>query len=324
MRKEIGFGVIGLGMGANRCEMVSQTPGAKLVAVADINEERANEIASKYKIDYYTDYHKMLSRDDIEVIYVMTPSGMHSKMTMEAAKRGKNVITTKPVEVTLEKADEMIKECKTQGVKLAVDFESRYIRDNIRIYQAIQNKNFGKLILGEVRLKWYRSQQYYEGWHGTWKLDGGGSLINQTIHQIDLLRWFVGPVKKVFGQIGIFSHKIETEDLGIGILNFENGALGTILGTTTYFEDSPPFIEIHGDKGGVKTEGNKVKFWKIAGEEEPFKEESFPHNVVEDMLQAIREDKEPWVNGEEGRKSLELVMGIYESSRKGKIINFLY
>jgi len=214
----------------------------------------------------------------------------------------------------------MIKECKAQGVKLAVDFESRYVRDNIRIYQAIQNKNFGKLILGEVRLKWYRSQQYYEGWHGTWKLDGGGSLINQTIHQIDLLRWFMGPVKKVFGQIGVFTHKIETEDLGIGLLTFENGALGTILGTTTYFEDSPPFIEIHGDKGGVKTEGNKVKFWKIAGEEKPFKEENFPRNVVEDMLQAIKEDKQPWVNGEEGRKSLEVVMGIYESFRTGKIV----
>lgn len=323
MEKEIGFGVIGLGMGANRCEMVSRTSGAKLVAVCDINEERAKEIAARYKIDYYTDYHKMLSRDDIQVIYVMTPSGMHGEMTIEAAKRGKNVITTKPIEVTLEKADEMIRECKAQGVKLAVDFQSRYVRDNIRIYQAIQNKNFGKLILGEVRLKWYRSPEYYEGWHGTWKLDGGGSLINQTIHQIDLLRWFMGPVEKVFGQIGIFTHKIETEDLGMGLLNFKNGAFGTILGTTTYFEDTPPLIEIHGDKGGVKTEGNKIKFWKITGEERPLEEENFPHNVVEDMLQAIREDKEPWINGEEGRKSLKVVMGIYESSRKGRIVKLL-
>lgn len=320
MKKEIGFGVIGLGMGANRCEMISQTPGAKLVAVADINEERVKEIATKYNIDYYVDYHKMLRRDDIQVIYVMSPSGMHREMTIEAAKRGKHVITTKPIEVTLKKADEMIKECQVQGIKLAVDFASRYVRDNIRIHQAIQNKDFGKLILGEVRLKWYRSHQYYEGWHGTWKLDGGGSLINQTIHQIDLLRWFMGPVKKVFGQTGIFSHKIETEDLGLAILNFNSGALGTILGTTTYLEDSPAFIEIYGDKGGVITEGNKIKFWKVAGEEKPFEEESFPHNAVEDMLIAIKEDKQPWVNGEEGRKSLEVVTGIYESSRKGRTV----
>lgn len=250
----------------------------------------------------------------------MTPSGMYREMTIDAAKRGKYVITTKPIEVTLKKADEMIKECQVQGVKLAVDFTSCYARDNIRIHQAIQNKDFGKLILGEVRLKWYRPHQYYEGWHGIWKLDGGGSLINQTIHQIDLLRWFMGPVKRIFGQTGIFSHRIETEDLGLAVLNFDNGALGIVLGTTTYFKDSLPFIEIHGDGGGVITEGNKIKAWKMAGKDRPFKEESLPHNAVEDMLIAIGEDKQLWINGEEGRKSLEVVMGIYESSRKGRTV----
>ncbi|HID95682.1 MAG TPA: Gfo/Idh/MocA family oxidoreductase [Candidatus Latescibacteria bacterium] len=319
--EEIGIGVIGLGMGANRCEMVCHTQGARLVAVADINAERAERIANKHNVEWYTDYHCLLERDDVDVVYIMTPSGLHEEMSVEAAKAGKHVIVTKPIEVTLEKADRMIDECTKKGVKLAVDFEQRYVADNVKIWRAIREGKLGKLILGEVRMKWYRSQEYYEGWHGTWELDGGGSLINQTIHWIDLLQWFMGPVETVFGHTGVFAHKIETEDLGAAILTFRNGAVGTILGTTTYHTDSPPRIEIHGDRGSISTSNNRIELWEFTDGYQPEEiPEGSPQNVVEDMVSALKEDRNPRVSGREGRKSLEIVLAIYRSARTKKVV----
>lgn len=317
---EIGFGVIGLGMGASRCEMVAQTPGARLVAVADIDAQKAQTIAEKHGVDWYTDYREMLERRDLDVAYVMTPSGLHGQMAIDAAQAGKHVIVTKPMETTLEKAERMIQVCKDCGVKLAVDFEQRYFHHNLRIKKAIEDGRLGRLVLGEARMKWHRTQRYYEGWHGTWELDGGGSLINQTIHWIDLLLWFMGPVEAVFGRTGVFTHRIETEDLGVAVLTFKNGALGTILGTTTWYRDDPPVVEIHGERGYVGIKGGELALWEF---NEEFKEEipeDWPSNVVEDMITAIREGKEPVVDGPEGKKSLELVKAIYESSQAEKVV----
>ena len=317
---EVGFGVIGLGMGASRCEMVARTPGARLVAVADIDARKAQEIADRHGVDWYTDYRKMLERKDIDVVYVMTPSGLHGQMAVDAAQAGKHVVVTKPMEVTLEKADRMIQVCRDCGVKLAVDFEQRYSRHNLKIKVAIDEGRLGKLVLGEARMKWHRTQQYYEGWHGTWEMDGGGSLINQTIHWIDLLLWFMGPVESVFGRTGVFTHRIETEDLGAAILTFENGAMGTILGTTTWYRDDPPVVEVHGEKGYVGIRGWELALWKFDEEFEVSLPERWPSNVVEDMVGALKDGREPVVDGPEGRKSLEVVKAIYESSRTGEVV----
>ncbi len=322
--KEIGFGVIGLGMGANRCEMVAGTPGARLVAVADIITQKAQEIAGKHGVDWYADYHKMLERKDLDVTFVMTPSGMHAQMAIDAAQTGKHVIVTKPIEVTLEKADRMIEVCKDCGVKLAVDFEQRYFRHNLRIKRAIEDGKLGKLVLGEARMKWYRAQKYYDGWHGTWEMDGGGSLINQTIHWIDLLLWFMGPVETVFGRTGVFTHKIETEDLGAAVLTFENGAIGTVLGTTTWYKDDDPVVEVHGEKGYVGTKGGELALWEFVEKFEENLPEHWPANVVEDMVGVLREGGEPIVDGLEGERSLELVRAIYESSRTEKATKRLH
>ncbi|MEM2935703.1 MAG: Gfo/Idh/MocA family oxidoreductase [Candidatus Bathyarchaeia archaeon] len=321
--KEIGFGVVGLGMGRNRCELVSKTEGAVLRAVVDVNEERAREVASNYGVDWYRDYSKLLARKDVDVVYVLTPSGLHAEMAVEAARAGKHVITTKPMCVSLKQADAMIRECRRAKVKLAVDFESRYLPDMLRIRKWIDDGRFGKLILGEARLKWYRSQEYYStsGWRGTWRYDGGGSLMNQTVHLIDLLQWYMGPADSVTGRIGVFTHQIETEDLGAAIINFKNGAVGTVLGTTTCPKDTAFRIEIHGDRGLVITEGNVLHLSHFLDGEERTEEEFLagkPRNVVEDMIRAIREDEEPLVTGEEGRKSVELVLAIYQSSMSGK------
>ncbi len=316
-KDSIGFAVVGLGMGQDRCAKVVAAKGARLAAVCDVNETLAREVAGTYGVPWHRDYNEAVARDDVDVVFVLTPSGLHADVALAAAERGKHVVSTKPIEVTIERADRMIAACKDAGVMLAVDFECRYRAENVRIRQAIERGDFGKLILGEARLKWYRSDKYYEGWHGTWRLDGGGSLINQTVHQIDLLVWFMGPAKKVWGKMGVFSHKIETEDLGMAMIEFENGAVGTILGTTTYPYDRPPVVEVHGDKAAVVTEGDRIVLWKPEPDDAGFTYEG-PNNVVEDVVEVLRNGGKPRVDGEEGMRSLRLIVAVYESARTGK------
>ena len=251
----------------------------------------------------------------------MTPSGTHADFAIEAARAGKHVISTKPIEVTLDRADQMINACHEAGVILAIDFEARYMAENVRVKQAVDEGRLGRMILGEVRLKWFRNDAYYEGWHGTWQYDGGGALINQSVHQIDLLVWYMGAVESVQGQIGVFNHDIETEDLGMAMIRFRSGAVGMILGTTTCPVTIPAAVELHGTKGLITTSGNGIDTWHLPNE---LKEDSFsydgPQNVIEDMIQLVRFGGKPLITGEEAKKSLALVLAIYESSRTGDTI----
>lgn len=329
MDREIGFGVVGLGMGASRCETISKTKGARLVAVSDLNEERGKKISEKYNAEWHKDYHNLLENKKIDVIMVMTPSGTHMEIALDSARAGKNVIVTKPLEITLKRCDRIIEECKNRKVVLAVDFEMRYISDNVRIKKAIEEGRVGKLILGEIRLKWYRSQAYYDagGWRGTWKHDGGGSLMNQTIHLVDILQWFMGDCISVYGTTAIMSHKIETEDIGLAILKFKNGSLGTIIGTTTSPSDLPMVVEVHGDKGFVSTVDDKITRFEYRKDDkiEKFAPEEVkgPINVIEDMVLAIKDGKEVLTDGLSGRKSVEIITAIYESSKTGKEVRLI-
>lgn len=320
--KEIGFAVIGLGMGAGRCRMINETEGAKLVAVADLNLDRAKEIGEKCNADScYQDYKEMIKRDDIDVVVVMTPSGLHGEMTLEAIKLKKHVIVTKPMEVELKVADKMIEEAKKENVILAVDFECRYVPDNQKVHYAIKEGLLGKLILGECSLKWYRSQEYYDDgrWRGTWRYDGGGSLSNQTVHHIDILQWFMGDVEEITGYTGIYTHKIETEDIGVALLKFKNGTLGRITGTTTYPKSLPVRVEVHGEKAGVVLEGDRIKKWHQKGETPQWEfEYKGPKNIIEDVISAIKNNTKVMVDGAEGRKSLKIIKAIYKSSELGR------
>jgi predicted dehydrogenase len=265
----------------------------------------------------------MLERKDLDVVMVMTPSGLHAKIGADAAGAGKHVVTTKPIDVTLQNADLLISACKKAGVKLAVDFDARYAPDNRRVKEAIAGGRFGKMILGEARLKWFRSHEYFlasGGWRGTWAMDGGGSLMNQSVHWVDILQWLMGPVESVVGQIGIFTHKIETEDLGMAMLKFKNGAHGAILGTTTHPVDLPARIEVHGELGAAILENHKATTFAIKGEPPqttPYVSTG-PKNVVDDMIQALTKGKTPEVPGEEGRKSIEIVIAVYRSAQSGR------
>ena len=325
---KVGFGVIGLGMGAARARTVTETAGASLVAVADLDEERGNQVQAKLGCAFYSDYRQMLEREEIDVVLVMTPSGMHMEIGTVVAEAGKHVATTKPIDVTLANADKLIRTCAAANVVVAVDFESRYSADNHKVKAAIDQGIFGKMILGEARLKWYRSQTYFDNsWRGSWKMDGGGSLMNQCVHWVDVLQWFMGDIESLTAQTQVFAHEIETEDLTSTLVRFRNGAFGTILSTTTFPDNRLAVVEIHGDRGGVIVVDHRIDFWqhKVSFNDENDAQDADgfqfnydgPANIVEDMIGVVLENKTPAVTGEEGRKSIEIVLAVYESAKRG-------
>jgi len=320
--EEVGFAVIGLGMGRQRSRLIAGTEGAKLAVVCDLDEERAKELSRELDVPYTLDHREAVERDDVEVVLVMTPTGAHAPVAVDAAKAGKAVVTTKPLETTVERCDRVIAACQEAGVVLAVDFQARYTPGMRAVKHAIDQGVLGKLLFGEATLKWYRSQQYYDrgGWRGTWEMDGGGSLMNQSIHPIDLLLWFMGEATRVVGYTGILAHEIETEDLGMALIEFANGAVGRILGTTTYPVSQRYEVNVHGDRAGVSTRDEQLDGWHVReGVELPqVAPPEGPGNIVEDMVAVLRQGKRPLVDGREARRSVALIHAIYASAREGR------
>ena len=341
MPQKLGFGIIGIGnISAFHVKCVQQIENCELIAVCSRSEEKAKKASQKYNVPYYSNFVELINRDDIDVVSICTPSGMHLDPALAAAQAGKHVIVEKPIEITLERADQVINACQIANVKLAVIFQNRFGEAVQRLRKAVQQGQLGKLILGDACVKWHRSQEYYDtgGWRGTLKGDGGGALINQSIHTIDLLQWIMGPVKTVYGKVGTFTHRIEGEDLGLALLTFENSAMGVIEGSTSIYPGFPERLEIHGEKGTVVLEGGKIKTWEIQGvKQKPDELESAEKTggasdpmaisieghlaQYQDFIDAIHEDREPLVNGIEGRKALEIVLAIYRSSQEGKPIH---
>jgi UDP-N-acetyl-2-amino-2-deoxyglucuronate dehydrogenase len=328
MAEEIRFGIVGLGMGANRAKVASQIPGAKLVCVCDILEEKAKRVAGELSCDWTNDYEKMLARDDIDAVGVLTPSGMHADFAMMAAKAGKHVFTTKPMDILVEKCDELIQVAKDAGVILAVDFGERYGAGNKRVRKAIQSGLLGRIILADLRMKWYRAQSYYDGgspigWRSKKRYEGG-SAANQGVHFLDLLQWFMGDVKTVYGRSGTFAHEIETEDCSIALLEFANSSWGVVQTSTCSNPDLGSAMEFTGSNGTLSWKNSKVELYRLADNPEASLEdveiEPGPRNIIEDMVSAITKGTPVAVDGHEGRKSVAIFCAIYESSRTGKPI----
>ena len=314
------FGVIGLGVGMGRCKFVHECERARLVAVSDLQEERGRKAEEQFGTTWHPDYHDLLARDDIDVVMVMTPSGMHAQMGIEVAEAGKHVVTTKPIDIKLGPIDALIAKAHECGVRLVTDYNFRYLGNNVLIKEAIDAGRFGDLIFGEARLKWWRPESYFEDWHGTWELDGGGSLINQTVHQVDLLQWYMGDVESVVGKTGIYAHSnIETEDLGVALVKFKSGALGMVLGTTTYpVKGVEPTIDVHGTQGAVTTARGKLTAWQTEDGYDPAQYEyTGPNNIIEDVCAMLLDGKEPFCTGPQARKAVEIVLAIYESAKTG-------
>ena len=302
---------------------------------------RAGPFAESFGCRHYSALEEALADEAVSVIDICGPSGSRLEPTEAAAAAGKHVLVEKPIEVTLERADRMIGACRQSGVKLGVIFQSRFkeIYDVLRGWLA--EGKFGRLILGDAYIKWHRPQTYYDsgGWRGTWELDGGGALMNQGIHTIDLLRWLMGDVDVVYGMAGALARDIEVEDTAVAVVRFANGALGVIEGTTASFPGSPRRLELRGDKGTAVVVDDRletVEFENMSrGDEDlaarlgqgiatgsaatPEVANFRWHQLqIEDFADAIRHDREPRVTGADARQTLELVLAVYESSRTGR------
>ena len=296
--------------------------------VVDLNAELARQVGAEMGCSWCTALEDALGRGDVDVVLVMTPSGLHAQIGVQALRAGKHVITTKPMDVSTKACDELIAAADAGGLLLGVDYQSRYVANNYRVAEALKQGLLGRPILGEVRFKWFRSQEYFEhgnGWRGTWAMDGGGSLANQGSHLIDLLLWFMGVPKTVYGETAIMNHDIETEDIGQAILSFASGAKGGILGTTT-FPASPYFsAEVHGSEGGVLLDAVLSGEMRVFGDGLEEKLLAMPNpltNVVEDVVSALERGTALRVDGREGRRTVALLENIYRSAREGKAVDY--
>ena len=344
--KQYGFAIVGCGMISRFHSMaIRDLKKGRLVAVCSRSAENARRVGEEFGLDWTTDYDALLKRDDVDIVNICTPSGAHMEYAIKAARAGKHIIVEKPLEITLERCDNIIRACKEAAVMLCVIFPSRFHEASQVIKREIESGRFGKLALGDAYVKWFRSQKYYDegGWKGTKKYDGGGALMNQSIHAIDLLLYFMGPVRKVTGVVKTIAHSnIEVEDTAAATLEFENGALGTIEGATSVYPGFLKRIEISGDKGTVILEEEDIKVWRF-DKESPRDEKirqmyaartssgggaSDPSAInyrahwrqLKDFIEALDNEREPLVDGIEGRKSVELILAIYESSRTGKAV----
>lgn len=311
---------------------------AKLVAVCDIIKERAKNLGSKYSIPYYTDFHEMLKNESIDIVNILTPSGLHAKHAIEIAPYKKHIIVEKPMALTLNDADQMIKECDKNAVKLFVIKQNRFNLPVLKLREALEQNRFGKLVLGTVRVRWCRKQEYYnqDSWRGTWEYDGG-VLTNQASHHIDLLEWMMGDVESVFAKSTTALVDIETEDTAVVTLKFTNGALGIIEATTaTRPNDLEGSISILGENGTVEIGGfalNEMKVWQFDKNDKndsmilanfsnnPPDVYGFGHQkYFNHVVNCLENNYSALVDGLEGRKSLELINAIYESIETGEEI----
>jgi len=252
MTEKLRFGLVGCGViGPTHAEALASLPDAQLAAVADIVPAAAQKLADTYNAIPYTSLQEMLARERLDVVIICTPSGLHGEHACQAMRLGCHVIVEKPMEIRRETIDEMLRVQQETGVKLAVISQHRFDPASQQVRRLVEEKAFGRLVLGSVIVPWWRSQDYYDSgaWRGTWQLDGGGVLMNQSIHSIDLLQWLMGPVKSVYGYADTLVHRMETEDVAAALLRFANGALGAIAATTGAYPGVTTRVEIFGDRG---------------------------------------------------------------------------
>lgn len=351
----IGFGIVGAGAIAAAhvaaIEGISQT---RLVAVT--GGRKAPELAAEHGAKHYQDVNALVADDEVAAVAVCTPSGAHMEAAVAAARAGKHVIVEKPLEITAERAMAIIGAAHAAGVKLATIFMSRFAEGNARLKRAVDSGELGRLLQGDAYVKWWRSQEYYDSgaWRGSRELDGGGALMNQAIHQVDLLLWVMGDVSEVFAYADTLAHeRIDVEDTLVAVLRFANGALGSISAATSLWPGEPKRLEVHGTSGSVVLRDDVVKRWEqrdseVAGAEPTALAQSGTPGVgrstetatetrgtggfsnpmaisfdnhrrqYEDFVDAIRHNRPPAVDGAEGLKSVVLIEATYESIRTNR------
>ncbi|MBX9791645.1 MAG: Gfo/Idh/MocA family oxidoreductase [Pirellulales bacterium] len=341
-----GFGIIGCGMISNfHAKAIADVRGARLVACFDAVPAAADRLAASTGCKAYHKLDEMLADPRVTVVTIGTPSGAHLEPGLAAAKAGKHVIVEKPLEITLKRCDRLIEACQKNRVQLATVFPSRFHDSAVEMKRAIDEQRFGRLTLGDSYVKWFRPQSYYDSgaWRGTWQLDGGGALMNQAIHSVDILTWLMGPVAEVTAHSATLAHeRIAVEDCVVATLRFKNGALGVIEASTAAYPGYLKRIEIHGSEGSAAMEEEDIVKWDFAkrgrrdaavakkmqssistggGASDPAAIGHHGHaRLFRDVCQAIDEGRAPAVDGHQGRRSVEIILAIYKAAETGKVV----
>ncbi len=329
--KKLGFAVIGCGLISRfHLKAVSGVPEFQAIGCWDAVPAAAGSLAAEYHLKPYGSLQELLSDPEVDVVDIALPSGLHAEYGCRAAQAGKHVVVEKPIDVTREAAQRLIDTCRASGVSLATIVQYRFVPASMKIKKALDVGVLGRIIAGEATIKWYRDEKYYNSsnWKGTKKLDGGGALINQSIHTIDLFTWFMGDVKSVASLVRTVRHKIEVEDLAMALVEFKSGAIGTITGSTAMKPGFLERIEIYGEKGAIAMESGRIVRWKVDDCREEdyldpagavFSGSSDPAGISAENHQrqfqaiaaALRAGEQPPVSGEEALVALGLILDIY-------------
>ena len=343
---KLGYAVAGLGVGKAHVQAAARYENCELVAVCDLIQEKLDKVVSEYPgTKTYQSFDEMLLDDEIDIISICLPSAMHADFAVKAMEAGKHVLVEKPIDITVEAA-ERIEEARIRtGMTAGVIHQNRNNAVMKPIKEAVDAGRLGKMVLATFAVKWYRDSHYYIGWHGTWEMDGGGSLMNQAVHTVDLMQWLMGDVTSVHSTMGIYDHDIETEDMTASVVTFKSGAAATFVTTTCAYPGISTDIQLYGTGGTIEADADILKRWKLrdADDEDEEEEEMLekygggnraaekadPSLVtghasrVRDMVDAVMEGREPQIVPTEAIKSVRIVNALRVREKQYILINFL-
>ncbi len=340
--KKIGYAVLGLGIGMAHAEAAAASENASLVAACDIDTARLEKFHRMYpEARLYENFEELLADKDVDIISICLPSYMHADFAVRAMEKGKHVLIEKPLDITPEKAM-LIEDARARtGMKAGVVHQNRFNLNMYPIKKAIDDGRLGSINLGTFAVKWFREQSYYDrgGWRGTWEYDGGGSLMNQAIHTVDLMQWLMGDVHSVTSTMDIYNHNIKTEDMTASLVKFKSGATATFVSTTCAYPGISTEIMLYGSGGSIEADADMIKTWKLRDSDDEDEEEElmlerygrgnmkasafekdtlYGHrHVVEDMILAVRDGRDPQILPMDAIKSVEIVDAIYRSAKSG-------
>jgi len=338
------FGIVGAGLIADfHARAIGDIPNAKLVGCCDKVPEKAKKLADKFNVQAFDDYEDMLKSDQIDIVTIATPSGFHMEPTVAAAQAGKHVLCEKPMDITLERIDAMIEAHEKSGTRLGGIFPYRFNDMMVPLREAINSGRFGVITYASIYVPWWRTDEYYkDSWHGTWKLDGGGALMNQSIHMVDMLCDIMPPIESLQAFTAKLGHpQIETEDTATAVVRYTTGALGVIYGTTASYPGQFRRFEITGTKGTVINVENSITHWQFI-DEKPEDEQirkkfgeieggggvSDPAAISYEnhtrnfraFIESLETGEDFWIDGREARKAVEVIIGIYKSAKEQKLV----
>lgn len=344
MSKKVGFGIIGAGaISAFHASSMQGLDNVELIGFYDPVKAAAEKRAAEFNCKAYTDFEEFLANPAIQAVTIGIPTGLHGKIAIQAAQAGKHILCEKPLEITPDLCDEVIRACEENHVLLATVFQSRFTESIQKVKAAADAGRFGKMILSSAQVRWYRDENYYgsSNWRGTWKMDGGGALMNQSIHTVDLLLYLNGDPAEVSAFSGTLTHDIEVEDTLCAAIRYKNGSMGTLEVSTSCAPGFPRRLEFSGSKGSVTIEEDQIVRWSFteplpgdesvatvfdgnaAGGSNPTNIRSDGHVAqIRDLAEAILQGRQPMLDGREGRRAVSFIHGIYEAARTGKTVKF--